>query len=91
MDGPLADAVQRTFPASIVWNREEPPQHHKNLSVKFSARRFLWTPVDGQNIPPHVAGAVERIRPMLVKVGKVRRTPGGHDLLEKWHEGTQGA
>src|SRR3954465_10964203 len=49
-------------------------------SVRSGSSGFPWI---GKDVPPHITRPIERIGWLLVEVGKMRRTPDRHDLLEK--------
>ncbi len=85
----MADAMKSTLTASIVWNGEETPEHDQNLSVELGTARFFWTSMNRQDVPPHVADAIQGLRTLFVAVQKVGRALRGHYLLEEWDEGTE--
>jgi len=78
-----------------MWNGQEALQDNKNLGIKLGAFRNVWTPVNWQDVPPHVTRAVEGAGALFegigatpVEVGKMRRAAHSYHLLEKWNEGS---
>ena len=83
---PLTDTMQGALSTRVVWDCEQLSKESKNFCVKFRTLALLRPSVNWQEVPPHVACAVQRISALFLKVGQVRRTSRRHYLLKKRKE-----
>jgi hypothetical protein len=87
---PVTQAVQRALTDSIVGDDQETPQDDENFSVELRSARVIGATIDGEGIPPHITGTVERLCARFIEMRELRRAAHSHQLLEQRHERAQG-
>ena len=69
---PMSEAMQCALATSIVPNRQQSLKNTKYLGVEIAPLRHFRRTMNGQNIPPHVAGAVQWIGSRFIQLRKMR-------------------